>query len=95
MMRAAARPRDSSGFMSDDASAARDDAGRAGAIAPVSCPGCGRRYAIEAWRALPAVSTLSGADVGRHLLEWPAGWRVEVRACGGCGRRMARTAREV
>ena len=79
--------------MSHDTTGKGDDAGTAGAIASVSCLGCGRRYATEAWRALPAVSTLSGADVGRHLLDWPAGWRVEVRACGGCGRKMARTAR--
>ncbi len=58
----------------------------------VSCVGCGRHYATEAWRALPAVSTLSGADVGRHLLDWPAGWHVEVRACA-CGRTMGRTVR--
>jgi hypothetical protein len=92
-MRAAGSPREGACFGSHDAPREHDEPGAAGAIASVSCLGCGRRYAMDAWRALPAVSTLSGADVRQHLLDWPPGWRVEVRACGGCGRRMARTAR--
>jgi hypothetical protein len=56
------------------------------------CAVCGQEYLGEAWRGLPRICTLSGDDVHRHVVAWPEGRVVEVRACQTCGQSMARTA---
>ena len=55
------------------------------------CAGCSRGYAASAWRELPQICTLGGADIAPFVVWWPAGRVVEVRACRSCGRPMART----
>jgi hypothetical protein len=55
------------------------------------CAGCSRGYAASAWRDLPQICTLDGADVAPFVVSWPAGCVVEVRACRSCGRPIART----
>jgi hypothetical protein len=57
------------------------------------CAVCGQEYVVETWRRLPRICTLSGADVDRYVVGWPAGRVVEVRACQRCGQSMARTAK--
>ena len=59
----------------------------------IRCGGCGHAHSVSAWRALPKVRTLTGADVHPHVIAWPNGCQIEVRACGGCGRSIARTSR--
>jgi hypothetical protein len=54
------------------------------------CAGCGQIYSAEAWAGLPAVQTLDDAEVRTHVVAWPTGRGVEVRACKRCGRRLAR-----
>jgi hypothetical protein len=58
----------------------------------LSCVGCGQAYAIDTWRDLARICTLDGDDVHRHVVAWPEGRVVEVRACRTCGQSMARTA---
>ncbi len=54
---------------------------------PKGCGVCRRSYDAAAWRALPAVSTLSPASVQEHL-SVPAVWAVELRRCA-CGAVLA------
>jgi hypothetical protein len=59
----------------------------------VRCAGCERAWPIEAWRELPTMATLTDAEIRGHVSSWPVGAVVEVRACGGCGRAIARRRR--
>jgi hypothetical protein len=52
-----------------------------------TCATCGD---ASVWRDLPALTTLSASEVNAHVIGWPAGAVVEVRACRRCGRRLAR-----
>jgi hypothetical protein len=67
---------------------ARPD-GRANADldARVVCPRCGL---AEVWGALVRMKVLEGAALESHLAVPPEGWFVDVRACSGCGRSLAR-----
>lgn len=56
----------------------------------VACPRCGR---TAAWGALPSMKVVDGAVLESHLAVPPDGWFVEVRACSGCGRSLARKVR--
>src|SRR5258706_16408204 len=56
------------------------------------CAGCGEEYAVDVWRDLPRICTLSGADVHPYVIAWPEGRVVEVRVCQRCGQSMARAA---
>jgi len=56
----------------------------------VLCARCQRVWSLEAWRTLPTVVTLTGADVQDYVSVWPADAVVEVRACGHCGGSIAR-----
>lgn len=55
----------------------------------VACPRCGR---AALWGALVRVEVLEGAALETHLAVPPDGWVVDVRACPGCGRALARKA---
>ena len=59
----------------------------------VRCAQCQRDWPVEAWRALPTVTTLSHADVRGYVSAWPDGAVVEVRTCGECGHAIARACR--
>lgn len=56
------------------------------------CVGCGSVYTPDAWRALQPIQTLGAAELRPHVVAWPVGREVEVRACRTCGRTMARLA---
>jgi hypothetical protein len=56
----------------------------------VACPHC-RRVAV--WGSLDRVKVLEGAALETYLAVRPDGWFVDVRACAGCGRRLARKVR--
>jgi hypothetical protein len=60
------------------------------ASAIVRCGACHRACPIEAWRAVPAVRTLTASDLGGYVSHWPDGFVVEVRPCSGCGHAIAR-----
>jgi hypothetical protein len=55
------------------------------------CGVCGRVYEADAWKALPALTTLPPASVQTHLTI-PAGWSVELRGCL-CGAALATRSR--
>ena len=59
----------------------------------VQCVSCQRAWTLEAWRALPATARLTAGDVREYVVGWPASAVVEVRACEGCGRSIARFTR--
>jgi hypothetical protein len=54
------------------------------------CGGCGTLYTGASFRTLDAVETLGEVDIRRHVVAWPEGRAVEVRACRCCGHPMAR-----
>jgi hypothetical protein len=56
----------------------------------IPCTGCGSVYTADAWRALATIETLGEAELRPHVVAWPKGRDVEVRACGRCGRTIAR-----
>jgi hypothetical protein len=56
----------------------------------VACPRCGR---TAPWSALHSMKVVDGAALESHLAVPPDGWFVEVRACSGCGRSLARKVR--
>jgi ribosomal protein S27E len=56
----------------------------------VRCACCGRASPLEAWRALPTMATLTASTLRDYVSAWPADAVVEVRACAGCGRAIAR-----
>lgn len=58
--------------------------------ATVACPRCGRS---AVWGALARMKVLEGAALESHLAAPPDGWFVDVRACSGCGRSLARKVR--
>jgi len=58
--------------------------------ATVACPRCGRS---AVWGALARMRVLEGAALESHLAAPPDGWFVDVRACAGCGRSLARKVR--
>jgi hypothetical protein len=62
----------------------------AAADAVVRCGACQRVFPVEAWRAVPALRTLTAAEVGGYVSHWPDGFVVEVRPCSGCGHAIAR-----
>lgn len=55
--------------------------------ATVACPRCGF---AAAWGALVRMKVVEGAALESHLAVPPDGWFVDVRACSGCGRSLAR-----
>jgi hypothetical protein len=58
----------------------------------VRCAACASAWTVQAWRELPKIATLTPAAVSEYVREWPANVVVEVRACGRCGRHIARRA---
>jgi ribosomal protein L37E len=58
--------------------------------ATVICSRCGR---AAAWGVLARMKVLEGAALESHLAVPPDGWFVDVRACSGCGRSLARKVR--
>jgi hypothetical protein len=56
----------------------------------VRCTSCSRTWPLEAWRALPTMATLTASKLRDYVSAWPADTVVEVRACLGCGRAIAR-----
>jgi hypothetical protein len=58
--------------------------------APIRCAHCGHAYTRASWAELRAVHTLDRATVDAHLSRWPANMTIEVRACSGCAKPMAR-----
>ncbi|HEX3770277.1 MAG TPA: hypothetical protein VHV30_05410 [Polyangiaceae bacterium] len=64
--------------------------GAAGAGAVVRCGACQRACPVEAWRASPALRTLTASELGGYVSHWPDGVVVEVRPCTGCGHAIAR-----
>jgi hypothetical protein len=56
----------------------------------VRCACCQGAWPIEAWRALPTMATLTASTLRDYVSAWPADTVVEVRACLGCGRAIAR-----
>ena len=56
------------------------------------CSMCRADYTGEAYAALAPVATLDAEDVEKHVVVWPAGRVVEIRACARCGHRLARLA---
>jgi hypothetical protein len=63
-------------------------------VSVVQCVSCHRAWTLEAWRALPATARLTAGDVRDYVVGWPASAVVEVRACEGCGRSIARFTRQ-
>ncbi len=59
-------------------------------MSAVQCGACLRAYSRSDWEVLPLVHSLSGREVGRILVGWHEARAVEVRACRGCGRAIAR-----
>ena len=59
-----------------------------------ACP-CGAHHDGDAFRALPFVSRLDESALASIVVRWPAGAVVEVRACDGCGRAIARLQKPV
>jgi hypothetical protein len=51
------------------------------------CGVCQRTYEPEAWKSLPAVTTLPAAAIKPHL-SVPAEWALEIRTCT-CGSVLA------
>jgi hypothetical protein len=58
--------------------------------ATVACPRCGL---AAVWGALVRTKVLEGPALESHLAAPPDGWFVDVRACSGCGRSLARKVR--
>ena len=56
----------------------------------IRCARCGHSCSAEAWRARPTERTLTHVDLGGCVIAWPADAVVEVRACVGCGKAIAR-----
>jgi hypothetical protein len=54
----------------------------------VRCVSCHQSYSAEDWRALGEVKTLGREEISRHVVTWPEGYVVEVRACVRCGRAL-------
>jgi hypothetical protein len=59
----------------------------------IRCARCGHACAADAWLTQPPVRTLTRADLGACVTQWPSDAVVEVRACAGCGGAMARRRR--
>jgi hypothetical protein len=59
----------------------------------VRCARCGHSCPADAWQALPRERTLTRDELTGYVSQWPVDAVVEVRACAGCGRAMARRAR--
>jgi hypothetical protein len=60
-------------------------------LAPsIRCARCGHTCSADVWRSWPRQQTLTSADLTGYVSRWPSGVSVEVRACVGCGRAMAR-----
>ena len=68
-------------------------AGAAARASMVQCVSCHRAWTLEAWRALPETARLTAGDVRDYVVGWPASAVVEVRACEGCARPIARFTR--
>jgi hypothetical protein len=56
----------------------------------VRCGGCSRAYDLHDWLALPLAGVLTGEAIAAHVLKWPRGVRIEIRACARCGKAIAR-----
>jgi hypothetical protein len=54
------------------------------------CGRCGASYDLPTFRALAAVRVLGEGDVAPHVVRWPAGATVDVRACSSCACPIAR-----
>ena len=67
-------------------------ANAANGTSPIECAGCRRAYSRGAWLALPVVRRLTGGELSEIVIAWEKTRVIEVRACTGCGRKMARVA---
>lgn len=56
----------------------------------VRCSSCPRTWPLDAWRALPTMATLTASNLRDYVSAWPSDTVIEVRACAGCGRAIAR-----
>jgi hypothetical protein len=57
------------------------------------CGRCGADYEPAVFADLAPVSTLGGSDLAEHVIHWPAGMIVDVRACARCKTPIARLRR--
>jgi hypothetical protein len=57
------------------------------------CGRCGADYEPSVFAALAPVSTFGGDDLVDHVVHWPAGVLVDVRACARCNSPIARLTR--
>jgi hypothetical protein len=62
--------------------------------AVVRCARCGHTCPAEVWSELPLEQTLGPQHLATYVSTWPADVIVQIRACRGCGGRVARTARQ-
>lgn len=56
----------------------------------VRCASCGYVHGADEWSKKPTLQTLTANDVHAYVLAWPRRLAVDVRACSGCERRLAR-----
>lgn len=56
------------------------------------CGRCGVRYGAETFVGLRAVRVLGPEEVAPHVVRWPDGVVVDVRACARCDAPIARLA---
>jgi len=57
------------------------------------CGRCGTDYDAAVFADLAPVKTLGGADLADHVVHWPDGVVVDVRACARCQTPIARLSR--
>jgi hypothetical protein len=54
------------------------------------CGKCGARYERAAFSDLAPVQTLGSNELADHVVHWPDGIKVDVRACARCQTPIAR-----
>ena len=59
---------------------------------PCRCGRCGARYEHAAFLALALVERLDGEAIAGHVVHWPDGTKIDVRACERCQTPIARLA---
>lgn len=57
------------------------------------CGRCGTRYEHGAFGALALVERLEGTTIAEHVVQWPDGTTIDVRACSRCQGPIARMTR--
>ena len=57
------------------------------------CGRCGTRYEHAAFLALALVERLEGEAIAEHVVHWPDGAKIDVRACERCQTPIARLSR--